>query len=116
MDAAAVDVHVAGDEKAIQLQVHRKRLAADDRAVGKPDLHVAVCRDDVAIVEKVDAIGGNVEAGRRNRVRTCRCAEEKAACQQQKNRNAHVQHHAFRSTGGALLRRLETRVRVCLAF
>ena len=57
VDVRPVDVDVPRDQEAIELQIHRERVARDDRAVAQLRPHVAVGRDDVAIAVVVDHVG-----------------------------------------------------------
>jgi hypothetical protein len=55
---AGDELDVTRDEKSIQPQVHRERVARDRRSVAEHDAHVAFASDDEPITVEAHAIGG----------------------------------------------------------
>jgi hypothetical protein len=50
--AAGHEFHVARDQKSIEPQIHRERIARDRRSVAEDDAHVPVRADDKSVTVK----------------------------------------------------------------
>ena len=83
-----VQRHVAGDHEAIELQIHRERVAGYREPVARPQRTLPSAFEQEAIVVKVDALCAQVEnrlgwrrggLRRRRRARCRRCAAPAAA-------------------------------------